>query len=132
MLAIVFMAFMACENAQVRKKLVGSWSYDLEATRLEMMRQEATPSQINYMESILTTLDAAKLLFESDGSMLLLLDDIEQSGTWILQKKGKELVMNLTGSDQVSTIKYISSDTLVLDPQRVDQISFPRVLISTD
>ena len=126
------MAFMACENAQVRKKMVGSWSYDLEATRLEMMRQEATPSQINYMESILTTLDAAKLLFESDGSMLLLLDDIEQSGTWILQKKGKELVMNLTGSDQVSTIKYISSDTLVLDPQRVDQISFPRVLISTD
>jgi len=120
----------ACQENQIRQQIVGPWSYDLEATRMEMANREASPSEINYMESILNTLNQARVVFNRDGSMELAMDGLEESGTWSLQNKGNELIINLTGSDQVNTIEYLSADTLILYPERPDANSFPRVLVS--
>lgn len=122
----------ACQEKKIRQQIVGPWAYDLEATRLEMSNREASPSEINYMESILNTLNQARVVFNRDGSMTLAMDGLEETGTWSLQSKGNELIINLTGSDQVNTIEYLSTDTLILYPQRPDADSFPRVLVSVE
>lgn len=124
------MVLSACEERAVRRQLVGVWTYDLAATRQEMIRREASPGEINYMESILGTMQQAELHFQSDGTLLFALEDIQQTGSWSLREGGQELVVNLTGADQVSDIEYLLADTLILSPRQIDNASFPRVLIA--
>lgn len=126
----VFLLLMSCRQMQMRKELNGVWNYDLEATRREMLSREASPSEINYMESIMTTLTQAQLHFQKGGDLIFALDGMEQEGSWRLQASGGELVLNLTGADQISTIEYLSSDTLILAPKQVTNGSFPRVLVA--
>lgn len=58
------------------------------------------------------------------------LADLEQQGEWALQASGKELIMNLTGTEQISTIEYLANDTLILAPKQTQNGGFPRVLIA--
>lgn len=129
-LPVFFLLLVSCEEYQVRNELVGVWTYDLQATRNEMLRRDASPSEINYMESIMTTLAQSQVHFKKGGELTFSFDDLEQEGEWSLQESGREIVMNLTGTEQVSTIEYLANDTLILAPKQEQNGGFPRVLIT--
>jgi len=130
MLPLFLFFLVSCKEYQVRNELVGVWKYDLEATRNEMLSQRASPSEINYMESIMTTLAQSQLHFEKGGALTLYLDDLEQKGQWTLEASGKEVVMNLTGTEEISPIEYLVNDTLILAPKQARNGGFPRVLVA--
>lgn len=129
-LPVLFLLVVSCQEYQTRHALVGRWTYDLEATRNEMLSRDAAPSEINYMESIMTTLTQSQLHFKKGGALMFSLADLEQQGEWALQASGKELIMNLTGTEQISTIEYLANDTLILAPKQTQNGGFPRVLIA--
>lgn len=129
-LPVLLLLLVSCQEYQVRNEMTGMWSYDLEATRNEMIAQNASPSEINYMESIMTTLAQSQLHFKQGGELIFSLDNQDQRGEWSLQNAGQEVIMNLTGTEQISTIEYLANDTLILAPKQAQNGGFPRVLVA--
>ncbi len=127
-LLLLMLGLSACETEKQRH-IVGTWRYDLDATRLEMQRREAGPGEINYMESMFFNLKNAELVIKPGRQLEFRMDSIVETGSWKFANKQQELLLNLTGEDQRSAIEYLSPDTLILLPIQTHGINFPRVLV---
>jgi len=118
-----------CQGPKVKKELIGSWRYDLDSMKRENLRNQADPTQRNYMESVMLALRMAKIDLLDDGSAIFSLDDTLQEGNWHVQNNGKELVMLLKDGPQVSRIQRITRDTIFLDPVSAPGPQFTRILV---
>jgi hypothetical protein len=118
-----------CPGPKVKKELIGSWRYDLDSMKRENLRNQADPTQRNYMESVMQALRMAKIDLLDDGSAIFSLDDTLQEGNWHVQNNGKELVMLLKDGPQVSRIQRITRDTIFLDPVSAPGPQFTRILV---
>jgi hypothetical protein len=118
-----------CQGPKVKKELIGSWRYDLDSMKRENLRNQADPTQRNYMESVMQALRMAKIDLLDDGSAIFSLDDTLQEGNWHVQNNGKELVMLLKDGPQVSRIQRIARDTIFLDPVSAPGPQFTRILV---
>ena len=119
----------SCQGPKVKKELIGSWRYDLDSMKRENLRNQADPTQRNYMESVMQALRMAKIDLLDDGSAIFSLDDTLQEGNWHVQNNGKELVMLLKDGPQVSRIQRITRDTIFLDPVSAPGPQFTRILV---
>ncbi len=128
-LLFLLILLCGCQGPKVKKELIGSWRYDLDSMKRENLRNQADPTQRNYMESMMLALRMAKIDLLDDGSAIFSLDDTLQEGNWHVQNNGKELVMSLKDGPQVSRIQRIARDTIFLDPVSAPGPQFTRILV---
>ena len=128
-LLFLLILLCGCQGPKVKKELIGSWRYDLDSMKRENLRNQADPTQRNYMESMMLALRMAKIDLLDDGSAIFGLDDTLQEGNWHVQNNGKELVMSLKDGPQVSRIQRIARDTIFLDPVSAPGPQFTRILV---
>ena len=128
-LLFLLILLCGCQGPKVKKELIGSWRYDLDSMKRENLRNQADPTQRNYMESMMLALRMAKIDLLDDGSAIFSLDDTLQEGNWHVQNNGKELVMLLKDGPQVSRIQRIARDTIFLDPLSAPGPQFTRILV---
>ena len=128
-LLFLLILLCGCQGPKVKKELIGSWRYDLDSMKRENLRNQADPTQRNYMESMMLALRMAKIDLLDDGSAVFSLDDTLQEGNWHVQNNGKELVMLLKDGPQISRIQRITRDTIFLDPVSAPGPQFTRILV---
>lgn len=118
----------ACQDAELKRHLLREWRYDLEAIRQEMQQREVGFAEQSYMESIMSSLQYARLHFQQGGALEFRLDSLVQAGTWKLRKQGREISIRLAEEAQVYKLTIAGSDTLTLEPVGGPGLPFPRVL----
>ncbi len=123
---------LSCRPDRHSERLIGAWRYDAAATKALMEKEGASASEVNYMESILNSLAQGILEFQDEGKLVYRIGDLEQEGTWRLNRNGRELRMNWTGEQQLSHVRVLTPDTLILEPRVDAGLHFPRVLFSVD
>lgn len=121
-----------CQPAKVKRQLAHQWRYDLPATRSVMDARGAELAEKSYMESIMSGLQYAVLDFRENGALGFSFENFRQEGRWRLRKRGKVLIFQIGGKEQVYTINTPFADTLLLDPVEPEGLPFPRVLIKVN
>lgn len=67
--------------------------------------------------------------FVEDGTLLVVTNGIEQSGTWEMSSDGRQLTINLSGQDQPNDILELTSRKLVLAPIPEVGLFYKRIFV---
>ena len=126
---LMHLVLLGCQRREVKEYLIDNWGYDLPSIRNEMDLRGASFAERNYMESIMSGLQFARLGFLERGRVQFELDSLRQTGDWRLRKNGSQIVIRLTEKAQQYTLERRGRDTLVLDPMNGEGLAFPRMLI---
>ena len=118
LLALLPALFHSCtDNQQARKTLIGNWSYDAKSILDSARLLNPTENQMAMVEGAMSIYKDAVFSFVEDGTLLVVTNGIEQSGTWEMSGDGQQLTINLSGQDQPNDILELTSRKLVLAPR---------------
>lgn len=134
LIALLPLLFLACSNNEAdRQLIIGKWKYDTD-TILEEMRQrdDLTDQDINVVEAIMGVYQNAIFDFQEDGTLSLELKSVPQMGKWELSGDSKNLILNLSGRDQVNPVQELSEDRIVLAPIPEQGIQHTRIFIPVE
>jgi len=134
LIALLPLLFLACsDNEATRQIIIGTWKYDAAAILKEMReRGDLTDHDISVVEATMGVYQNAIFNFQDDGTLRLELKGVPQLGKWELSSDSKNLILNLSGRDQVNPIQEISEQRIVLAPLPEQGIQHTRIFIPVE
>ena len=117
------------DNQQARKTLIGKWSYDAKVILDSARVLNPTENQMAMVEGAMSIYEDAVFSFVEDGTLLVVTNGIEQSGTWEMSSDGRQLTINLSGQDQPNDILELTSRKLVLAPIPEVGLFYKRIFV---
>ena len=128
--ALLMAALFACtQNEQARETLTGSWRYDTQAILDSLRVRQPSETELAMVEGAMTIYKDAVFKFKEDGSLIVVTNGIEQTGTWEMSSSGRQLTINLSGQGQPNDIMELSEQRLVLAPLPEAGVFYTRIFI---
>ncbi|MCB0560838.1 MAG: hypothetical protein H6573_24535 [Lewinellaceae bacterium] len=128
--ALLLLLLSACkDNEDARQTLIGSWSYDAQAILDSLRIQEPTESEMAMVQGAMTIYKDAVFDFKEDGTLMVVTNGIEQSGTWEMSSNGKQMTINLSGQGQPNDILELTHERLMLAPIPEAGVFYKRIFV---